>query len=31
VLAAPYDYGRDLPMFSTSCSGEQPYRTFCGT
>ncbi|MSO30965.1 MAG: YdiU family protein [Acidobacteria bacterium] len=31
VLATPYDHGRDLPMFSTSGSGEQPYRTFCGT
>ena len=31
VLATPYDHGRDLPMFSTSSSGEQPYRTFCGT
>jgi protein adenylyltransferase len=31
VLATPYDHGRDLPMFSTSNSGEQPYRTFCGT
>ena len=31
VLASPYDHERDLPMFSTSGSGEQPYRTFCGT
>lgn len=31
VLATPYDHGRDLPMFSTSGSGEHPYRTFCGT
>jgi uncharacterized protein YdiU (UPF0061 family) len=31
VLATPFDHGRDLPMFSTSSSGEQPYRTFCGT
>ena len=31
VLATPYDHGRDLPVFSTSSSGEQPYRTFCGT
>ncbi len=31
VLATPYDHGRDLPMYSTSSSGEQPYRTFCGT
>jgi len=31
VLAAPYDHGRDLPMFSTVPSGERPYRTFCGT
>jgi serine/tyrosine/threonine adenylyltransferase len=33
VLAAPYDHGRELSMFSTpspSSSGE-PYRTFCGT
>jgi uncharacterized protein YdiU (UPF0061 family) len=31
VLATPYDHGRDLPKFSASSSGEQPYRTFCGT
>ena len=31
VLATPYDHGRDLPKFSTSSSGERPYRTFCGT
>ena len=31
VLAAPYDHARDAPMFSRSGSGEQPYRTFCGT
>jgi len=31
VLATPYDHGRDLPMFSTSGSGERHYRTFCGT
>jgi uncharacterized protein YdiU (UPF0061 family) len=31
VLAAPYDYERDLPMFSAPGSGERPYRTFCGT
>ena len=31
VLATPYDHGLDLPMFSTSSSGERPYRTFCGT
>jgi uncharacterized protein YdiU (UPF0061 family) len=31
VLAAPYDHGRDAPMFSTCRSGERPYRTFCGT
>ncbi|MBA2301985.1 MAG: YdiU family protein [Acidobacteria bacterium] len=31
VLATPYDHGRDLPMFSTSVPGGQPYRTFCGT
>jgi uncharacterized protein YdiU (UPF0061 family) len=31
VLAAPYDYQRDLPTFSAAGSGEGPYRTFCGT
>jgi uncharacterized protein YdiU (UPF0061 family) len=31
VLAAPYDHQRDLPLFSASRSGGQPYRTFCGT
>jgi uncharacterized protein YdiU (UPF0061 family) len=31
VLAAPYDYERDVPMFSAPGSGERPYRTFCGT
>ena len=31
VLATPYDHDRDLPIYSTSSSGEQPYRTFCGT
>jgi uncharacterized protein YdiU (UPF0061 family) len=31
VLATPYDHGRDSPRFSRSGSGEQPYRTFCGT
>jgi uncharacterized protein YdiU (UPF0061 family) len=31
VLAAPYDHGRDLPVFSTSRSRNVPYRTFCGT
>jgi uncharacterized protein YdiU (UPF0061 family) len=31
VLATPYDHGRDSPIFSRSGSGEQPYRTFCGT
>jgi len=31
VLAMPYNHGHDLPMFSTSGSGERPYRTFCGT
>ena len=31
VLAAPYDYERDAPMFSAPGSGERPYRTFCGT
>jgi uncharacterized protein YdiU (UPF0061 family) len=31
VLATPYDYGRDLPSFSTPSPGERPYRTFCGT
>jgi serine/tyrosine/threonine adenylyltransferase len=31
VLAAPYDYSRDLPMFSEPGTAESPYRTFCGT
>jgi uncharacterized protein YdiU (UPF0061 family) len=31
VLATPYDYERDLPMFSASSCSERPYRTFCGT
>ena len=31
VLAAPYDHGRDLPMFSAPGTGGRPYRTFCGT
>ena len=31
VLAAPFDHERDLAMFSEPGSGEQPYRTFCGT
>ena len=31
VLETPYDHDRDLPMFSTSGSGEERYRTFCGT
>jgi uncharacterized protein YdiU (UPF0061 family) len=31
VLAAPYDYARDLPTFSAPGAGERPYRTFCGT
>jgi protein adenylyltransferase len=31
VLATPYDHGRDLPTFSVPSSGEQKYRTFCGT
>jgi uncharacterized protein YdiU (UPF0061 family) len=31
VLATPYDHGRDLPMFSACSSGDEPYRTFCGT
>jgi len=31
VLATPYDYDRDLPMFSAPGSSERPYRTFCGT
>jgi serine/tyrosine/threonine adenylyltransferase len=31
VLATPYDHSRQLPMFSSSSSGERPYRTFCGT
>ncbi len=34
VLATPYDHARDLPKFSTPGtprSGDQSYRTFCGT
>jgi uncharacterized protein YdiU (UPF0061 family) len=31
VLATPYDYGLDVPMFSTPRSSARPYRTFCGT
>ena len=31
VLATPYDHARDVQMFSTSRSDQQPYRTFCGT
>ena len=31
VLATPYDYGRDLPIFTASSPGGWPYRTFCGT
>ena len=31
VLAAPYDHGRDLPMFSAPGPSAPPYRTFCGT
>ena len=31
VLATPYDHERDLPLFTSSSSGERPYRTFCGT
>ena len=31
VLATPYDHARDLPTFSTPSSGDEPYRTFCGT
>jgi uncharacterized protein YdiU (UPF0061 family) len=31
VLATPYDHERDLPAFSEPGSGQQPYRTFCGT
>ena len=31
VLATPYDYHRDLPVFSAPRSDDRPYRTFCGT
>ena len=31
VLAAPYDYDRDLPMFSEPGTAGRSYRTFCGT
>ncbi len=31
VLATPYDHARDLPTFSTPSSGDERYRTFCGT
>jgi hypothetical protein len=31
VLAAPYDYEQNLPLFSAPRAGERPYRTFCGT
>ena len=31
VLAAPYDYDRDLPMFSEPGTAGPSYRTFCGT
>jgi uncharacterized protein YdiU (UPF0061 family) len=31
VLATPYDYERDLPVFGAPSSGAPPYRTFCGT
>jgi len=31
VLRAPYDYGRDLPEFSTPPRDSGTYRTFCGT
>jgi serine/tyrosine/threonine adenylyltransferase len=31
VLARPYDYERDLTMFSTPPADARPYRTFCGT
>jgi uncharacterized protein YdiU (UPF0061 family) len=31
VLATPYDYGRDLPMFSVPGPASVGYRTFCGT
>jgi uncharacterized protein YdiU (UPF0061 family) len=31
VLATPYDHERDLPAFSESSPGGEPYRTFCGT
>jgi serine/tyrosine/threonine adenylyltransferase len=31
VLAAPYDYERDLPEFSAAGTGDDAYRTYCGT
>ena len=31
VLASPFDYDRDLPMFSEPGPPGRPYRTFCGT
>ena len=31
VLTSPYDHGRELPEFSTPGSGQEAYRTFCGT
>ena len=31
VLASPFDYERDLPMFSEPGPAGRPYRTFCGT
>src|SRR5687768_7752282 len=31
VLAAPYDHGRDLAMFTAPGPGDRSYRTFCGT
>jgi uncharacterized protein YdiU (UPF0061 family) len=31
VLATPFDYDRDLPMFSEPGPPGRSYRTFCGT
>jgi uncharacterized protein YdiU (UPF0061 family) len=31
VLATPYDYDRDVRLFSTPDPDARPYRTFCGT
>ena len=31
VLARPYDYDRDMPMFTEPGKDDRDYRTFCGT